>query len=174
MGKKKQPKIDERHARFALRIRRSRIDGWGVYAGETIPRGRLVIEYTGEKISLPEAKRRLWRTCRNPRTRKLTMYGLGRYWRIDAAAGGSGAELVNHSCEPNLKPRIRRGRIFFFSLRRIPVKKELTVDYAISPDTFQTPCRCGAKKCRGTINRLTKANRLAKANGLAQKGKRRK
>jgi SET domain-containing protein len=154
MAKKERPKIDGRYARFALRVRRSRIEGWGVYAGETIPRRRLVIEYTGEKISRKEANRRVWKTCRNPRTRKLTMYGLGAYWRIDAANGGSGAELVNHSCEPNLKARIWRGRVLFHSLRRIRAREEVTVDYAISPDTFRVRCRCGAKKCRGTINRL--------------------
>jgi uncharacterized protein len=145
--------IDPRFARFDLRIRRSPIQGWGVYAAEPIPRGKLVIEYTGEKLSPRQALSRLRKTCLNPRTRKLTMFRLNRYWRIDGAVGGSGAERVNHCCDPNLKVRITGGRILFFSKRRIRPKEELTIDYGLSPNTFVMPCRCGAKNCRGTVNR---------------------
>lgn len=149
----KTPSIDAQFARFDLRVRRSRIQGWGVYAAEKIPRGKLVIEYTGERLSPKQAFRRLRKTCLNPRTRKLTMFRLNRYWRIDGAVGGSGAERVNHCCEPNLKTRITGGRIFFFSRRRIRAQEELTIDYGLSPKTFVIRCHCGAKNCRGTVNR---------------------
>jgi SET domain-containing protein len=147
------PSIDPRFARFDLCVRRSRIQGWGVSAAEPIPRGRMVIEYTGEKLSPKQAYRRLLKTCLNPRTRKLTMFRLNRYWRVDGAVGGSGAERINHCCDPNLKVRITGGRILFFSKRRIRAKEELTIDYGLSPKTFVMPCRCGARKCRGTVNR---------------------
>lgn len=149
----KSPEIDLKFARFALRIRKSRIQGWGVYAAEAIPPRRKVIEYTGERLSPRQAFRRLRETCLNPRTRKLTMYRVSRYWRIDGAVGGSGAERVNHCCDPNLKVRILRGRILFFSKRRIHPNEELTIDYGLSPKTFVMRCRCGAKNCRGTVNR---------------------
>ncbi|HKS81348.1 MAG TPA: SET domain-containing protein-lysine N-methyltransferase [Candidatus Acidoferrales bacterium] len=149
----KVPAIDSQFARFDLRVRRSRIQGWGVYAAQPIPRGRLVIEYTGERLSPKQALRRLRKTCLNPRTRKLTMFRLNRYWRIDGAVGGSGAERINHCCNPNLKVRITGGRILFFSKRRIRPNEELSIDYGLSAKTFILPCHCGAKNCRGTVNR---------------------
>jgi uncharacterized protein len=147
------PAINREFAAYELRIRRSRIEGWGVYAAQTIPRGRKVIEYSGERLTVREANRRLRKTCRNPRTRKLTMFKLGRYWRIDGAVGGSGAERINHSCKPNLKVRKVRGHLLLFSLRRIRLHEELTLDYKLSPKTFRIRCRCGSSNCRGTINR---------------------
>jgi SET domain-containing protein len=147
------PAIDGRFAAYELRLRRSRIHGWGVHAGKSIPAHRKVIEYTGELLSRPEANRRLDRVCRNPRTRRLTMFKLDRYWRIDGAVGGSGAEYVNHCCDPNLRTTIVRGHILLFSRRRIQAKEELTLDYGLHPKTHRIPCRCGSPKCRGTVNR---------------------
>lgn len=147
------PAIDSRFAAYELGIRRSRIHGWGVYAAETIPARRKVIEYTGERLSRDEANRRLHKICQNPRTRRLTMFMLDRYWRIDGAVGGSGAEFVNHCCDPNLGTSIMGGHILMFSRRRIRAKEELTIDYGLHPKTHRIPCRCGSPKCRGTVNR---------------------
>jgi len=54
----KSPAINPDHTRFRLSIRESKIHRRGVYAEEMIPRGRKVIEYTGERISRRETKRR--------------------------------------------------------------------------------------------------------------------
>ena len=100
------PTINPRYARFRLRVRRSRIHRWGVYA----------------------------------------------YWTLDGGVGGSGAEFVNHSCNPNLATRILKGHILYFSRRRIAKGEELTVDYHFDWDDEHVPCACGADRCRGTIN----------------------
>jgi len=52
------PKIDERYASFRLKIKPSKIHRWGVFALEDIPARRKVMEYTGERISRRETKRR--------------------------------------------------------------------------------------------------------------------
>src|SRR5450631_4180910 len=52
------PRIDPKYARFGLILAPSKIHRWGVYATELIPAHRKVIEYTGEKISRRETKRR--------------------------------------------------------------------------------------------------------------------
>ena len=52
------PEIDPKAASFQLRLAYSPIHRWGIYAGELIPKGRKIIEYTGEKISRRETKRR--------------------------------------------------------------------------------------------------------------------
>ena len=73
---------------------------------------------------------------------------------IDGAVNGSGAEIINHSCEPNLEAHILAGRrIYYVSQRAIRAGEELTVDYSF--DTNQDPqeCHCGARACRGDMRR---------------------
>ena len=141
----KSPSIDSRHTPFRLVIRESRIHRRGVYAAEAIPPRRKVIEYTGEKISRRETKRR----GEGPLTYLFT---LDDYWTVDGAVGGSGAEIINHSCDPNLSSMILRGHILYMSRRLIRPGEELTVDYRFADDIEEVKCRCGAEACRGTIN----------------------
>lgn len=104
-----------------------------------------MIEYTGEKISRVETKRRARRELNY-------LFTLDNYWTIDGAVGGSGAEFINHSCEPNLIARIMKGHILYLSARDIAPGEELTVDYSFAKNVEKVPCRCGAPGCRGTIN----------------------
>jgi len=149
----KTPSIDPAFAAYPLWIRHSRVHGYGVFAAGPIPRGRKVIEYTGEHLRWPEAYARLKKFLRPRTPKRLYMFRLNRYWRIDGAAGGSGAERVNHSCDPNLRARIVRGHILFFSHRRIRRGEELSLDYKLHPKTFRIPCHCGSPNCRGFLNR---------------------
>jgi len=144
--------IDYRFARFALRIRRSRRHGFGVFATESIPRGRKVIEYTGERISLRQNMPRYKKTWGPGGSKVGYVFMLDWNHFVDASSGGSGAERVNHCCEPNLAVRRIRGHILFFSRRRIRKGEELTLDYRLRPNPDPIPCRCGAAQCRGTIN----------------------
>ena len=142
------PCIDPNFACFRLAVRPSRIHRFGVYAEEVIPAHRKVIEYTGERISRKETKRRS--------DGEFTyLFTLDNYWTIDGAFGGSGAEIINHSCEPNLVPRIMKGHIIYMSLRAIKRAEELTVDYNFAYIGDRTACSCGAKECRGIIERLS-------------------
>lgn len=144
-GLVKSPIIDPRHARFRMAIRESRIHRRGVYALEPIPPRRKVIEYTGERISRRETKRRGQGSV-------TYLFTLDAYWTIDGAVGGSGAEIINHSCDPNLYACILKGHILYMSKRAIAPGEELTVDYRFSDKIRAVACRCGALRCRGTIN----------------------
>lgn len=141
----KAPVIDSRYACFRLAIRQSRIHHRGVYALERIPAGRKVIEYTGERISRRE-------TARRGQGDLTYLFTLDNYWTIDGAFGGSGAEIINHSCEPNLYTRIYKGHILYMSKRVIRPGEELTVDYLFSDKIDEVRCCCRSPKCRGTIN----------------------
>ena len=146
------PSVDPRFAGFRLRVARSRIDRYGVYTCEPIPRGRKVIEYTGKRRSRrrrpPGSRPRV-----RPRALERTyLISVNRRWVLDGAAGGSGAEYINHSCEPNLRPRTLRGHVLLFSLRNIRPGEELTWDYQSPKEQQHTSCRCGSPLCRGTIN----------------------
>lgn len=142
------PVIDSRFASFRLEARPSKIHRWGVYALERIPARRKVIEYTGEKISRRETKRR-------GEERDLHyLFTLNSYWAIDGSVGGSGAEFINHSCEPNVYAKIVRNHILYMTKRAIESGEELLVDYRFEKEMETVPCTCGARKCRGTINLL--------------------
>ncbi len=141
----KNPVIDPRYACFRMEIRESAIHRRGVYTLERIPPRHKVIEYTGEKIGRRETKRRGLGSI-------TYLFTLDNYWTIDGAFGGSGAEIINHSCDPNLYTVIMRGHILYMSKRAIRPGEELTVDYRFSDDIDDVKCRCGAKKCRGVIN----------------------
>ena len=143
-----KPRISDAHACFKMRLGRSKIHRWGVYAAEPIPAGRKVIEYTGERISRRETRRRA------DQSEFTYLFTLDAYWTIDGAAGGSGAEYVNHSCDPNLISRILKGHIIYMSLRPIKAGEELTIDYRFDKKVEKVACACGTPKCRGTINVL--------------------
>ncbi len=138
------PFIDPKYCCYRLRAAQSKIHRWGVYADQRIPANRKVMEYRGEKIGPREAKRR-----------GLTPYlfVLDDHWTLDGGVGGSGAELVNHSCQPNLVSRIMKGHIIYMSLRGIRKGEELTVDYNYDDTDETMQCRCGQENCRGVINR---------------------
>jgi uncharacterized protein len=142
------PRIDPKHSNFALKLAPSKIHRWGVYAAEPIPARRKVIEYTGERISRMETKRRAQFAD------FVYLFTLDNYWTIDGAVGGSGAEYINHSCEPNLASRIVKGHILYVSVRNIKRGEELTVDYRFEKKVDRINCECGAPGCRGTINLL--------------------
>jgi uncharacterized protein len=145
----KSPSIDPTHTSFRLDIRESNIHRRGVYALERIPARRKVIEYTGERISRRETKRR-------GQGNITYLFTLDDYWTIDGAVGGSGAEIINHSCDPNLYSCIMKGHILYMSRRLILPGEELTVDYRFSDKIDDVSCRCGSPRCRGTINLKTK------------------
>jgi SET domain-containing protein len=140
-----KPQIDSKYACYRLKIRESRIHQRGVYAMEDIPAHRKVIEYTGEKISRRETKRR-------GNGNVTYLFTLDDYWTLDGSVGGSGAEIINHSCAPNLRAWVFRGHILYMSKRAIRRGEELTIDYRFAKDIARVPCRCKAESCRGTIN----------------------
>ena len=142
-----RPRIDPRYACFRMDLRRSRIHRWGVYTAEPIPARRKVIEYTGKRLNRRQVKLQ-------PGNRLTYLFTLNSYWTLDGSVGGSGAEFINHSCDPSLYTWIVREHILYMSKRAIAAGEELTVDYHFAPDVVRVPCRCGAAKCRGTINLL--------------------
>ena len=154
--------IDPAQTPFRLAVRRSRIHRLGVFAGEAIPPGRKVIEFTGERMTFDKARRR-W----NPRLNYL--FAVEPNVIVDGSAGGSGAQFINHSCAPNLRARYLRGHLLYFSCRRISKGEELTVDYRYAGGGKEKyPCRCGAPTCRGTMilaRRDTRGSRAPRQPG---------
>jgi len=157
--------INPQMARFRLIVRPSAISRFGVFAEEPIPPRRRIIEYTGERIGGREALRRA-----DPLHNYL--FALDRKW-IDGAIGGSGAEYVNHSCEPNVRARKVHNRIRYYSLRAIAKGEELTIDYRFPTYMDRVPCGCGAASCRGTINLTGRAEPQSGSGRRSDRSRRR-
>ncbi len=149
----KAPRINEKFACFKLLIRRSKIHRYGVFAGQRIPSNRKVIEYTGKRLNRKEAKIR-------GDGDYTYLFAVDPYWTLDGSMGGSGAEIINHSCNPNLVSRIMKGHVLYMSLRTIKPGEELTVNYNFDKDVRTFPCSCGAPSCGGAIGKPRSKSRL--------------
>ncbi len=130
-----------------LSIKKSSINGKGCFATISFPRGKKIAEYTGERISDLEARKR----ARNRRILRICDVD-GRF-SLDGARGGNGTHYINHSCQPNAFIKTVYGHVLFFALHDIRSGEEITVDYedTLHPDSKR--CRCRTASCRGTINR---------------------
>jgi uncharacterized protein len=137
-------------------VRRSQIQGRGVFATREIPAGTRLIEYRGEIIGEDEADRRYpWMDEERHHT---FLFRLDDGTVIDAGKRGNAARYINHSCDPNCEAVEEDGRIFIYALRDITAGEELVYDYHFILDEPHNvankklyPCYCGASSCRGTI-----------------------
>jgi SET domain-containing protein len=136
-----------------LKVRKSRVDGRGVFAAAPIRKGARIIEYAGHRI--------LWSTIPEDLDDPRTYYfGLDNEKEvIDPTVGGNEARWINHSCDPNCEAiEDSRGRVFIKALRRIRPGEELFYDYHLAIDVPRTKeiedearCHCGSPRCRGTL-----------------------
>jgi uncharacterized protein len=143
-------------AKPALRVRRSRVHGRGVFATRPIARGARVIEYLGERVSHREANRRY--ALKSASDNHTFLFVVDRGVVIDASVGGNEARFINHGCDPNCESVIRNRRIYIRAIRDIGAGEELCYDYAIGRDRDDPPdidviwaCHCGVPACRGTM-----------------------
>ena len=128
-----------------LLIRRSKIQGKGLFTDAPIAARKKVGEFTGERVSVREARRRV----RN--AKRIVIVEISSTRAIDGSVGGGPFSFVNHSCDPNLFVRIAYGRVELYALRRIHPGEELTCDYAESHHNGKLPCACRSPKCQRFI-----------------------
>jgi len=119
--------------------RRSKIHGTGVYATETIPKNKRIIDYAGEKISHKESLKRERRYIRNGH--HIWCFTLSSRTVVDAGVGGNVARFINHSCRPNCYIEITDGTIWIRAARTLKKGEELTYDYNTDGDGL-IMCRC--------------------------------
>jgi SET domain-containing protein len=139
-----------------IQVRRSGVHGKGVFALAKLKKGEEIIEYKGEVIDWPEALRRHPHDPSDPNHTFYFHIDDGNV--IDAKVGGNAARWINHACKPNCEADEVDGRVFIKALRKIEPGEELFYDYGLIIDEPYTKkvkkqfeCRCGAKKCRGTM-----------------------
>jgi hypothetical protein len=127
----------------AIERRRSRIQGWGVFAGESIPKNTRIVTYDGQKITNRESLKREARYLRNGH---IWCFKLNRLYVRDAAVGGNVARFINHSCTPNCYTRVIGQTIWIIAARTIRTGEELTYDYCTDGvGSIRCRCRPGCK-----------------------------
>ena len=139
-----------------FKVRRSAISGRGAFATRDIRKGERLIEYVGERITHRVADARY--DDATMRSHHTFLFSVSRQTVIDASVGGNDARFINHSCDPNCEAVIEKSRVFIYARKPIAKGEELAYDYGYERDGSETAedearyaCRCGARKCRGTI-----------------------
>ncbi len=144
-----------------LITRSSDIHAAGCFTLEDIPKGTIVLEYTGERITKEEGDLRY-------EGRPFT-YLFG----IDDGAivvdGHGMAMFVNHSCDPNCETDELGGRIYIKTLRNLKAGEELTYDYWLYDGDDEAPCYCGSASCRGSMYSPAEVKRMQRAAAQEKK-----
>lgn len=138
-------------------VRRSDIQGNGVFARRTIDAGERIVEYTGERITADESAVRADKS--GGPVNHTFFFSLADGNVIDGGgSGGNDARYINHACEPNCEAYEEDGQVFIYALQEIEKGEELNYNYALIYEERHTAavkklfeCRCGAPSCTGTM-----------------------
>ena len=155
-------------------IRKSNIQGKGVFAARRIRPGQKIVEYTGEKITNDEADRRYDED--KMKRHHTFLFTLDDDYCIDGDVPRNRAKLINHSCDPNCEAIIEDDRIWIYALKNIQPGVELAYDYQYERtgdniaelEKFYV-CHCGSDKCRGSIMAPPRKRMRKKAKGKRAK-----
>lgn len=138
-------------------IKDSQIQGFGLFAKKTIPKGTRIFEYEGKRI----LKENLMADLVAGLTTLRYVMNLTETTVIDAEREGNDARFINHSCNPNCIVYFFSDIPFIYALQEISIGNELSFDYQMGttkpePLTEQQkreilPCNCGSINCRGTL-----------------------
>ena len=137
--------VRQAYQKFDVFVRKSEIDGHGVFAAEMIPPRLKIGEIRGEAISCAEGRRRA------ATLQRIMIVEISSRTAIDASKSTDPMRFTNHSCQANARLAIIAGRIEFYSLRAIEPGEEITVNYGETHHEGKLRCRCGAPNCIGNL-----------------------
>lgn len=120
-------------------IKKTKKQGWGVFAKKDIPKGVVIASFDGPVYS--------WRSKKWTEDLYDHAIQFERYkWRDSKGI----ARLINHSCDANCGIK----KLFsIVTMRSIKKGEELTWDYEMTENHpyWRMKCTCQSKNCRGTI-----------------------
>jgi uncharacterized protein len=123
-----------------FRIGRSRT-GLGLFAVRPIAKKEFIVTYSGKWITTEEAQRR------ERLGRVKYLFEVNRRWTIDGSSRRNLGRYMNHSCQPNAEPVLRKGKMALVALKPIAAGEEITFDYGEEYFDFffkDGGCRCAA------------------------------
>jgi len=125
-------------------IRESKISGWGAFSRDTIKKGSLIEEYTGEIISVEESENR----GDFYKDKKVSyLFELNESENIDAYFFGNNIRFANHSRDCNSFAQVMKvqgeHRVGIYAMRDIEPEEEILFDYGehflfIHPEMIET------------------------------------
>lgn len=121
-------------------VRRSTIEGFGLFAREPLAEGEAVERLGGRLVDDSGLA-----ALTPPYSSVVVDEGL--HLLIDP---DHPVRYGNHSCDPNMW---HADATTVVSRRAVPAGEELTIDYATHTgvEAWQLACRCGAQRCRGLV-----------------------
>ena len=126
-----------------IKRRRSKVQGWGVFAIDPINKNKRIIHYEGQLIT---HKQSLNREDRYLKRNEIWCFTVNRRWVRDANKGGNVARFINHGCVPNCYAQIMGHTIWIRAARNIKAGEELTYHYHTDGDAVMLClCRPGCK-----------------------------
>lgn len=114
--------------------------GLGLFAGEDIKKGELVIEYIGNILNKEEAEKK---------TSSQYLFEVSRNKTIDGTPRWNIARYANHSCDGNAESDVKKGRVFVKAIKAIKEGEEIVYDYGeefVKEYIAPHGCNCSAKK----------------------------
>ena len=139
--------------RKTMTIKKSTIDGLGVFTKVNIQKDKIFLEYVGEKIThtLANKREKVYQGKKLP----IYMFALDDNYVIDATKQGNVGRFINSSCVPNayskIIPVLGVKKIFIVALRPICGGEEITIKYMFNKDEPKLVCKCNADNCTGSM-----------------------
>jgi SET domain-containing protein len=138
-----------------VRLDRSGLHGYGLFAADFIPKDTRIIEYIGRKVTKAQSQRiedvRLERLAKGEDACVYT-FDMTKRYDLDGDVEWNHARRINHSCDGNCESQDVRGHVWIVARRDIAPGEELLYDYRFPFSEWRHhPCRCGAKDCVGFI-----------------------
>ena len=148
-------------------VKKTKEKGRSVFAAHDIEAGTIIGDYLGTIIPLDGS---------NENKNGLYDMAGGLHYDILANPKKNGIHLINHSCANNCNVYPYDGHMFYFALRKIFKREEITVDYGLfAPDDTAIACNlhacsCGSEICTGTMHSTRKDFKLWDAFVKKQSG----
>lgn len=139
---KEKPAVKLPDHHFKIVKAKRGVAGLGLFAGENIKKGELIIEYIGNILNKEEADKKTTSQYLFEITRNKTIDGSPR-WNI--------ARYCNHACNEaaNAESEIKKGRVFVKAIKDIKEGEEICYDYGeefVNEHIAPYGCRCSAKE----------------------------
>lgn len=131
-------KLPDHHFKV-VKVKRG-LAGLGLFAGEDIKKGELIIEYIGNILTKEEADKK---------TSSQYLFEVSRNKTIDGTPRWNIARYANHSCDGNAESDVTKGRVFVKAIKNIKEGEEIVYDYGeefVQEHIGPHGCNCTAKK----------------------------
>ena len=130
---------------FLVKVSKSNIHGYGLYALCNMPAKRKIGSLGGKIISKRQGR------LKAKTKASISLVELWNGQTLDASVNSNELRYINHSCQPNTFMRTIHNHVEFYALRDIKRDEELTCNYGLTHHEGNRKCTCGASGCKGYI-----------------------